>query len=121
VKGATKILRTVSFTVPSILSNTAQGPFHALFAAHKDFLIIWKDTDPGVAGIRTGATPENRASEHEMHRVVRREKQIVGGNALLPLRYRVAKHRLACRASAFRAVLPEITTRVLCAIVYDLY
>ena len=43
------------------------------------------------------------------------------GNALLQRQYRFAEHRLARRASAFRAVLPEITPQVPCAIVYDLY
>jgi hypothetical protein len=31
-----------------MLSKTAQCPFHALFAAFKDFLKLWKDTDPDI-------------------------------------------------------------------------
>jgi hypothetical protein len=42
-------------------------------------------------------------------------------NALSQRQYRFAEHKLGCRSSAFRAVLPEITTQVPCAIVHDLY
>ena len=43
LKKARLVPRTVSFPVRSILSNTAQGPFPALFVANKNFLMLGKD------------------------------------------------------------------------------
>jgi hypothetical protein len=54
-----------------MLSKTAQGPFHALFANYKDFLTLRKDADPDIlilkqtkAKYRGLQSPEKRPSSH---------------------------------------------------------